>query len=528
MSFFLASLPILVILALMIGKRWGASRAGGAGYLTALAVAAGYFGAGPRLLAYAHAKALFLILDVLFIVWAAFLLYRVADEAGAIATIGRALPSLTADRGMQALLLAWAFASFLQGVGGFGVPVAVTAPLLVGLGFSPLTAVVAPSVGHAWAVSFGSLATSFQALMAATGLPGELLAPPTAAFLGLSGLLVGLMVAHAAAGWEAVRRLWPVVLVMGALMSGVQYLLATNHLWNIGALGGGLAGLLVGVFLAMRQKRDLSSPPGLLPSLDKGGEEEAGEVARPSARAIAIALSGYLALVVITLTVQLVHPVRAFLESLWVVQAPFPAVATAHGFVTPAGMGRKLAVFRHAGAVLAYSSIVAYLFYRWAGWYRPGAVRRIVGGTVQRVMGSSVGIASMVAMAMVMQHAGMTETLARGLADAVGKAYPLVAPWVGALGAFMTGSNTNSNVVFAALQQRTADLLGYSAAVILAAQSSGGALASVFAPTKVVVGASTTGMAGREGDVMAALGKYTVMLVALVSVLTVGALLLGW
>ena len=515
MSFFLASLPILVILALMIGKRWGASRAGGAGYLTALAVAAGYFGAGPRLLAYAHAKALFLILDVLFIVWAAFLLYRVADEAGAIATIGQALPSLTADRGMQALLLAWAFASFLQGVGGFGVPVAVTAPLLVGLGFSPLTAVVAPSVGHAWAVSFGSLATSFQALMAATGLPGELLAPPTAAFLGLSGLLVGLMVAHAAAGWEAVRRLWPVVLVMGALMSGVQYLLATNHLWNIGALGGGLAGLLVGVFLAMRQPAAAASPP-------------AESVARPSARAIAIALSGYLALVVITLTVQLVHPVRAFLESLWVVQAPFPAVTTAHGFVTPAGMGRKLAVFRHAGAVLAYSSIVAYLFYRWAGWYRPGAVRRIVGGTVQRVMGSSVGIASMVAMAMVMQHAGMTETLARGLADAVGKAYPLVAPWVGALGAFMTGSNTNSNVVFAALQQRTADLLGYSAAVILAAQSSGGALASVFAPTKVVVGASTTGMAGREGDVMAALGKYTVMLVALVSVLTVGALLLGW
>ena len=515
MSFFLASLPILVILALMIGKRWGASRAGGAGYLTALVVAAGYFGAGPRLLAYAHAKALFLTLDVLFIVWAAFLLYRVADEAGAIATIGRALPSLTSDRGMQALLLAWAFASFLQGVGGFGVPVAVTAPLLVGLGFSPLTAVVAPSVGHAWAVSFGSLATSFQALMAATGLPGELLAPPTATFLGISGLLVGLMVAHAAAGWEAVRRLWPVVLVMGVVMSGVQYLLATNHLWNIGALGGGLAGLLVGVFLAMRLPASAASP-------------SAESTARPTTRAIAIALSGYLALVVITLTVQLVHPVRAFLESLWVVQVPFPEVATARGFVTPAGMGRKLPIFRHAGAVLAYSSIVAYLFYRWAGWYRPGAARRIVSGTVQRVMGSSVGIASMVAMAMVMQHAGMTETLARGLADAVGKAYPLVAPWVGALGAFMTGSNTNSNVVFAALQQRTADLLGYSAAVILAAQSSGGALASVFAPTKVVVGASTTGMAGREGDVMAALGKYTVILVALVSVLTVGALLLGW
>ncbi len=515
MAFFLAALPILVILALMIGKRWGASRAGGAGYLAALLIAWAYFGAGPRVLAYAHAKALFLTLDVLLIVWAAFLLYRVADEAGAIATIGRALPSLTADRGMQALLLGWAFASFLQGVGGFGVPVAVTAPLLVGLGFSPLAAVVVPSVGHAWAVSFGSLATSFQALMAATGLPGEMLAPPTAAFLGLAGILVGLMVAHAAAGWKGVRRLWPAVLVMGVAMSGTQYLLATHRLWNIGALGGGLAGLLVGVVVARHWPQNAAKPSPDTPS-------------PPSVRrgALLIALSAYLALVVITLAVQLIHPLRAFLESLWVVQVPFPELRTARGFVTPAGMGRKLPIFRHAGAVLAYSALLAYGIYHKAGWYRPGAARRILSGTVRRVMGSSVGIASMVAMAMVMQHAGMTETLARGLADAVGRAYPLIAAWVGALGAFMTGSNTNANVVFAALQMRTADLLGYSAAIILAAQSAGGALGSVIAPTKVVVGASTTGMAGKEGDVMAALGKYILILIAFVSLLTVAALLL--
>ena len=514
MAFFLASLPVLVILALMIGRRWGASRAGGAGYLTALAVAWGYFGAGPRVLAFAHAKALFLSLDVLLIVWAAFLLYRVADEAGAIEIIGQTLPRLTHDRGMQALLLGWAFASFLQGAGGFGVPVAVIAPLLVGLGFSPLAAVVIPSVGHAWAVSFGSLATSFQALMAATGLPGEVLASPTAFLLGVAGLAVGLMVAHAAEGWAAVRRLWPTVLLMGGAMGGTQYLLATHHLWNIGALGGGLAGLLAGVLLARRQQQRTPA-----------AHQNSAPPVPPAT--LWIALSGYLALVLITLVVQLVTPVRHFLEGLWVVQWPFPALSTARGFQTPAGFGRKLPVFRHAGLVLFYASAVAYGFYRQAGWYRPGAARRIVGSTARRVMGPSVGITSMVAMAMVMQHAGMTETLAQGLAHAVGQAYPLFAAWVGALGAFMTGSNTNSNVIFAALQQRTANLLGYSAAVILAAQSAGGALASVFAPPKVVVGASTTGMAGREGDVMAALGKYVAALVTLVSLLTVVALAWG-
>jgi lactate permease len=142
----------------------------------------------------AHGKALLLTIDVLFVIWMAFLLFRVADEAGAIKTIGEALPHLTADRGMQALVIGWAFASFLQGVGGFGVPVAVIAPIMVGLGFPPLSAVVIPSLGHGWAVTFGSLGSSFNAMMAATGLPQDLLGPPAAIFLGIAGLGVGLMV----------------------------------------------------------------------------------------------------------------------------------------------------------------------------------------------------------------------------------------------------------------------------------------------------------------------------------------------
>ncbi len=200
-SMLLASLPILVILVLMVGLRWGAARAGAAGYLTALASAMAFFGAGANLLAFAHAKALVLTFDVLYIIWAAFLLYRVADEAGAIKTIGEALPSLTQDKGMQAILIGWVFASFLQGAGGFGVPVAVTSPLLVGLGFSPLAAVVIPSVGHGWAVTFGSLGSSFNALMSATGLDSATLAPGAALFLGIAALVTGPMVVHAADGW---------------------------------------------------------------------------------------------------------------------------------------------------------------------------------------------------------------------------------------------------------------------------------------------------------------------------------------
>jgi lactate permease len=502
MPFLLALIPIALILFLMVGLRWGAARAGGAGYLSALVIALLFFGAGPQLLAFAHVKALLLAVDVLMIIWAAFLLYRVADEAGAILTIGKSLPHLTADRGMQALVIGWVFATFLQGVGGFGVPVAVIAPILVGLGFSPLAAVIIPSIGHGWAVTFGSLGSSFQALMAATGLPAETLAPLSALFLSLSGLLVGFMVAHAVESWAAVRRLFAPVLLLGIAMGVVHYLLAVSRLWNIAAFSGGLAGLVVAFPLSRRFR---------------GEQADNGDL---NLRALVVALSGYAVLILIIIGVQLAPPVRSFLGQV-VISVDFPEVSTSQAFVTPAGPGRDIPLFRHAGALLAYASVVSYFIYRRAGLYQSGAAGRIISGTVRRVMSSSVSIASMVSMAVIMEHAGMTDTLARGLALGFSAAFPLVAPWIGALGAFMTGSNTNSNVVFGALQLRTAQLLGYSAALILAGQTAGAALASVMAPTKVVVGASTAGMAGREGEVMRKLVAYTGLLVLLISLLTI-------
>jgi lactate permease len=129
-------------------------------------------------------------------------------------------------------------------------------------------------------------------------------------------------------------------------------------------------------------------------------------------------------------------------------------------------------------------------------------------------------------MAVIMQHAGMTDTLAQGLSGAVGSIFPVISPWMGALGAFMTGSNTNSNVVFAALQMRTAELLNLPVAVILAAQTAGAALGSVVAPTKIVVGASTAGMAGREGEVMRKMLVYVGILILIISLLALGGILL--
>jgi lactate permease len=520
LDWILSALPIALILVLMVGLRWGAAKAGPAGWFAAMLLAAWRFGAGLQLLALAQVKALLLTLDVLLIIWAAFLLFRVADEAGGIGVLARALPQLTADRGMQALLIGWAFASFLQGVGGFGVPTAVTAPILVGLGFPPLAAVVVPSLGHAWSVTFGSLGSSFQALMASSGLAGQVLAPASAGLLGLACFGSGITAAHAAAGGRAVRQLALTILLLGSTMAAAQYLAATQGLWNLAGFLGGLAGLVVGTLLARRnagQRGAAGTGSG------GGGAGEPRATPGPSRRELTLALSGYLALVALTLVIQLVEPVGDWLGGV-VLQVPFPELATASGYVTPAGFGRIIAPFRHGGAILGYSALVAYLLYRRAGMYSAGAARRIIIGTVRQVLGSSLGIVALVAMAVVMAHAGMTEILARGLATGFGGAFALASPWIGALGAFMTGSNTNSNVLFGLLQTRTAELLGYSLPLVLAAQTAGGAVGSIFAPTKIVVGASTAGIAGQEGLILRRLLLYCLPFIAGLGLVTWAAL----
>jgi lactate permease len=490
----------------MLRFRWGGARAGAIGWAVALLVAGLRFGAGWRVLACAQLKGLLLSLFVLYVIWAALLFYRVTDEAGALSAIGAGLPRLTPDRGLQALLLGWVFGAFLQGVSGFGVPVAVVAPLLVGLGFPPLAAVLIPSVGHTWAVTFGSLGSSFYALMAATGRSGEELAPWSAAMLGLACLGCGAGTLWAAGGGRTLRAGLVPLLLIGPVMAGTQFLVVTHGLWSVGGMVAGLAGLVVGVGWARvgrgsaRLAEEARGSPG-------------HPCPAPGGMSLGWALVPYALLVAIVLAAQFLPPVRDLLGRV-VIRVRFPELITARGWVTPAEEGRTINVFGHAGALLTYASLLTYGLYRWRGRYAPGAVDRIARTVVRRAARSSLGIAAMVGMAVTMEHAGMTHALADGLARVAGRAFPLVAPFIGALGAFMTGSNTNSNVVFGGLQQQAAALVGVSPLVILAAQTAGGAVGSLFAPAKVIVGCSTVGLGGGEGPVLRAAMRYGLAIVA--------------
>lgn len=521
-----AATPLLVVLYLMIGRNWGASKAGPAGWIAALLIATTLFGANVQLLLVSFGRALLLALFVLYIIWMALLLYHVVNEAGAIKVIGNELPGLAGDQAAQALLLGWVFGSFLQGASGFGVPAAVVAPLLAGLGFAPNPAVIIALVGHAWAVTFGSLGSSFFSLIAATGLPGPDLAASSAILLGISCLLCGLAVLWESGRWPALRSRWLQLLVVGFVMASAQYGLAVAGLWSLAAMGAGLAGLIV-IVLDLRfgiSERVAGIHPARKgrgggqnkPAPQDRADTLIGDASRK--RRLAKSLVPYLLLIVIIVLGQLLfaEPLSAITLTI-----DFPEVSTRLGWVNPAGPGRSISLLGHAGALLMYTSILSYLWFRWQappdskGDYSAG---RIIRKTVKGSVKSTVGIVFLVAMAVTMQHAAMTRLLAEALSAGTGPVFPILSPFIGVLGAFMTGSNTNSNVVFGQLQLDTSIALGLAAALVLAAQTTGGALGSLFAPAKVVVGGSTVEGA-EDGQVLKRAAIYGIAMTAVIALI---------
>jgi lactate permease len=234
---------------------------------------------------------------------------------------------------------------------------------------------------------------------------------------------------------------------------------------------------------------------------------------------LAKALFPYALLTVIIFLGQLV-----FDEPLSIIELnlAFPEVSTTFGWLTPAGSGRSISLLGHAGALLLYTSILSYLWFLWRGTFRDGSPYSfwtIASRTARGSVKSTVAIVTLVAMAVTMQLAGMTQLLAQGLSAGTGPIFPFLSPFIGALGAFMTGSNTNSNVVFGQLQLDTATALSLGVALILAAQTAGGAIGSLFAPAKVIVGASTVEGA-EDSKVLGRAVAYGLGIVAILGIIT--------
>jgi lactate permease len=481
MNYIFALIPILVVILLMIVFHWGSQQAGPMGWLVCLAIAAAVFGLNWDVWLVSQLKGLVLSLYVLSVIWPALFLYMVVNEMGGMTALVLSLESIFVQRELLWLVLAWTFSGMVEALTGFGLPVAIVAPMLVGLGVEPVLAVAVIAIGHAWAVSFGSMGLGLQTLGAVTQLDPAALAPVSALLLGVGGLGCGLAVMLLL---KQGRR-WLMVLTLSLAMGLVYYGMASLGMISLAAFAAGLTGTL-GAYLWQRL-------------FIKKAEDLVEK--KPDAKALKGALTGYGFLIGLMLVTGLVMPLRDLFSG--VVLAPaFPEVITRSGLITPAGTAITVRPLLFSGTLLMLACLFSYFLFRRQNLLPQGAWRNTALKTWQAAAPTSLGILAMVGLSTMMDHCGMTQLLASGLTQLTGPIFPLVSPLVGMLGTFTTGSNNNSNVLLAPLQKNVALLLKMDPRLLVSSQTAGGSLGSMTAPSKLVVGCGTVGIFGRDGEVL--------------------------
>lgn len=519
--------PIVVLLVLLAARRWTAAQAGPVGMLVAGGGAVLFFRTGVGDLAVASGKGVWDAIFILLVVWPALLLYRVTDRAGAQEALRRGLTSFSRNELFLVLAFGWVFASFLQGITGFGTPIAVVAPLLVALGVRPVLAVVIPLIGHAWANLFGTLGVAWLGTLQVVDLGDEATtAFQTALLLVIPNLAGGLAVAWIFGRGPAVAHALPMVAIISVIHGGGQLALTQ---WDpiLAAFIPATVAMLVLYPLSHWRRYDQPA------DIDAGramGEQHAERDIEPDpVMGIGMALMPYAVLTVAAVALLAVSPVRDALEAVEVGPA-FPAVDTGYAVEIDAeDPYSPFTPLTHPGLFLLVGAAAAWGVYRRRGYYhtwadRSGTRDTIGPAVVADATPASVGIVTFLVVSQLMQHSGQTETLALGIAEvAPGAVYPVLAAGIGLLGSFMTTSNTSSNVLFAPLQQTVAAAEGLSEAAVISGQHAGGAIGNSIAPANIVLGTGTAGITGREGRVLRLVLPWAVAVTALAGL---GALVL--
>ena len=493
---FLAFAPILVVLAAMLFYRLGGHLAGPLGLAVTLILGFQSYGLTPLLLFYSQYKALLLSVYVLMVFVPALMLYQTVNHAGGVAQVAQALRVLVSDRPLLLLVTAIGFSALLEGVAGFGLPVAIASPILINLGMPPLQAIAAVSIGHSWSVTYGDMGAIFLTLKQLVQTPPELFSPYMALLLGIGILLCALAVTHLL---RAFGR-WPAVLAISAAMMLTQTACVLGGLVAISDLAVGMVAIFAGALLSRYYNGGL---PLTLPALN---------------RPLKAALLSYGFLAALLFLITSVPPIFALANRVqW--QVSFPQLASANGFVTPA-ITNRYAPLVHTGFGTLVAVAFAYLLNQRLRLYNGIGIGRIAADTLRASWQAVAGILAMVGLAAIMDHTGMTRQMAQTVSGWFGNLYPLVSPLIGTLGAFATGSNSNSNVLFARMQEDVATLLGLAPALMIAAQTTGGSLGSMVAPAKISVGCTTSGMAGHEGDVLRITLPYGLAIGAVMGIIT--------
>jgi lactate permease len=524
----LALLPILVLLVLLAALRWKAPEAGPVGLVVAAAIALVAFRTPFETVAVASGKGVWDAFFILLVIWPALVLYRVTDRAGAFDALRAGITRFSKDDLFLVLAFGWVFASFLQGIAGFGTPIAVVAPLLVAIGVRPIMAVVIPLIGHAWANMFGTLGVSWLATGQVIDIEDETAtAFQTAALLWIPNLTGGLFLAWLIGRGRGLRHGLPLVLVISLVHGGGQLVLT---LWNPVLSNFLAATVAMAVLFGISRWSRYREPNDIADEVMDGErrsshDDDARAGGSAPVMGLPMALFPYAVLTVVSIVGLAIGPVESVLERPEIGLA-MPATDTGYDVTQDAeATYSPLTPFTHPGFFLVISAIAAAAVYRLKGYRRErpdDRDSRLWSSVARDALPASVAVVSFLVLSSIMGHSGQTDTLALGLSEvAPATVYAFASTWIGVLGAFMTSSNTASNVLFSPLQDTVAQTEGLSQPAIIGSQSVGGAIGNAIAPANIVLGTGTAGIGGEEGAVLRRTLPWTVAVTLLAGAATV-------
>ena len=557
-----AAAPLIVVAALLVGLLWPATRVMPVAWLVALAVGFFVWGNDPTWLAAASVNGAITAITILYIVFGALVLLYTLMQAGALERINRGFAAVSEDRRVQIVMLAFFMATFIEGAAGFGTPAAVVAPLLLGLGFPALAAVIAALIGHVIAVTYGAVGTPIvigirnpmdsaeymgdQDIIAGSPYEGmDQLAAATefannvAAWAATFHALVGFVMPLFAVGMVVyffgeerslapVKEVVPLCLFAGIAFA-IPYVVAA---WFISAEFPALIGSMVGGGLTLALLNNgylLPEDEWEFPDRDDWADHWVGDIEPGGAgletddntgeMSLVKAWSPYIILAVLLVLTRLIDPISDAITDADVgvtVGDVTLGIVLAWRDIFGTGLDGSIGWVNVPGFWLLLSALVAIPIFGMSGTQ----VRSAWGEAARKIAAPFVALTFVLMMVEVMLSAGspaanpeqfvgdaefavsMIDALAIETADIVGDAYPLIASLIGGLGAAMAGSNTVSNITFGPFQFTAAGELGISRTIIVGAQAVGGAIGNLIAIHNVVAALATVGLVGQEGRVM--------------------------
>ncbi|MBM3860833.1 MAG: L-lactate permease [Verrucomicrobia bacterium] len=516
----IAALPVVVLLGMLAFFHAKAHTAALLGLACSFLIALAVYGMPAPLALMATANgAAYGLFPIGWIVLSAIFIYDITLKTGKFEIVKHSIAGLASDRRIQTLLIAYSFGAFIEGAAGFGTPVAISAAMLIGLGFKPLPAAGLALLGNTAPVAYGALGTPIIALSAVTGLPLETLSAAVGRQLPFFSVIVPFWLVWAMAGFARMREVWPACLTAGLSFAIVQFLTSNYHGPWLVDIAGSIASMAAMVVLLRFWQ------PKTIWRFDHENNHDTEKTAtvKFSGRTTLIAWMPWILLSVFVFVWGLPQ-VKNLLNSFSGIsffKFPVPMLHDAVLRTAPVVMVPKAeeAMFTFnwlsaTGTSLFLSGVLSGLLLG----LRPRQLAEIFWGTLKRVRWSLLTIAAMLALSFTTRYAGLDATMGLAFAS-TGWLFPFFSPLLGWLGVALTGSDTSSNVLFGNLQQITAQQVGICPILATSANSSGGVMGKMIDAQSIVVAGVATGQTGQEGTILRYVFFHSLVLAMLVGVL---------